>query len=332
MRLPSPGVSAAALVLSSMLASASARAVQSAELYRTEALLYGRFEARTQFAPGEGVVSSFFLWKDGSSSTTSWNELDFEKMNATCRFQTNIWTGTGTQSPQVETPTADLCGAYHTYAFEWTPDYIAWFIDGTQIRRETGAIVADYVKNASQGMTIHFNVWVGDSTFAGVLDPTILPVNQYIDWVQYSSYTNGTFQQQWREEFDGAGIPAGWAVGNWTSALGHSTHNPANVSFVNGIAVLSMTADDQTGYSGPPPVDVATDAGVLPPSSSPTASASGSNGCGCDTGQGETGRILDIIAIVAAGASLMFRRRREVTSCLGEPSRTARSPGLRRIR
>src|SRR5450755_398062 len=47
----------------------AASAVQSAELYGTQAYFYGRFEARVQFAPGEGVVSSFFLWKDGSSST-----------------------------------------------------------------------------------------------------------------------------------------------------------------------------------------------------------------------------------------------------------------------
>ena len=80
----------------STLASASASAVQSAELYRTDAFFYGRFEARVQFAPGEGVVSSFFLWKDGSSSTTSWNELDFEKVKAACQLQTNIWSGTGT--------------------------------------------------------------------------------------------------------------------------------------------------------------------------------------------------------------------------------------------
>jgi len=38
--------------------------VQSAEFYRTQADFYGRFEARIRFAPGEGVVSSFFLWKD----------------------------------------------------------------------------------------------------------------------------------------------------------------------------------------------------------------------------------------------------------------------------
>ena len=162
--LPSRGSIAAAVALACTLASASAFAVQSAELYRTDAFFYGRFEARVQFAPGEGVVSSFFLWKDGSSSTTSWNELDYEKVKTACQLQTNIWSGTGTQSPQIPSITADLCGGYHTYSFEWTPDYIAWFIDGTQLRRETGSVVAEYTQNAAQGMAMHFNVWVGNSS------------------------------------------------------------------------------------------------------------------------------------------------------------------------
>src|SRR6478736_10113831 len=106
-----PALTLAALFLG-VLAPRAASAVQSAELYRTQASFYGRFEARLRFAPGEGVVSSFFLWKDGSSSTTSWNELDYEKINAACRLQTNIWTGKGTQSTQINTPTVDICNGY----------------------------------------------------------------------------------------------------------------------------------------------------------------------------------------------------------------------------
>src|SRR3954471_11666703 len=133
-----------AAILLGVLVPKVASAVQGAELYRTQAYFYGRFEARVRYAPGEGVVSSFFLWRDGSSSTTSWNELDFEKINAGCKLTTNIWTGKGTQSSETNTTSFDVCADYHTYAFEWTPDYIAWLIDGTQIRKVTGASVAEY--------------------------------------------------------------------------------------------------------------------------------------------------------------------------------------------
>ena len=277
---PASAVSMAGLTLTALLLGVlfprAASAVQGAELYRTQAYRYGRFEARVRYAPGEGVVSSFFLWKDGSSATTPWNELDYEKVNGTCRLTTNIWTGRGTQSSQTNTTAFDVCADYHTYVFEWTPDYIAWFIDGAQIRRVTGASVTEYTQNAAQGMAIHFNIWAGDASFGGTLNPSILPVRQYISWAQYSSYANGAFQLQWREDFNGSTIPSGWAAGNWASPFNLSTHNLANVSFVNGIAVLSMTADNATGFTGTPPAD-------------PAGGGAGGTGGSGGTGAGGTG-------------------------------------------
>ena len=294
-----------------VLAPRAASAVQSAELYRTQAYFYGRFEARVRYAPGEGVVSSFFLWKDGSSSTTSWNELDFEKVNASCRLQTNIWTGTGTQSAQFANLNIKICEEFHTYAFEWTPDYIAWFIDGTQIRKVTGASVTEYTQNASQGMAMHFNVWVGNANFGGTLNPATLPVQEFISWAQYSSYANGAFQLEWRDEFDGTTVPAGWAAGDWPDPYSLSTHNTANVTFVDGIAVLSMTGDDATGFSGTPPADVPSDAGAADGSSPPPGATGSGGGCSCRTADGSSCGGAGLIAVML-GAAWASRRRRRV--------------------
>jgi beta-glucanase (GH16 family) len=281
------GLALAALLVAG-LAPSAALAVQGAELYRTSSHRYGRFESRVRYAIGEGVVSSFFLWKEGSSSTTTWNELDYEKINSDCRLTTNIWTGTGQQSSVTHTLTFNVCNDYHTYVMEWTPDYIAWFIDGTQIRRVTGASVTEYTQNAAQGMAIHYNLWVGNSSFGGVLNPSILPVHQFISWVQYSSYANGTFQMQWREDFNGSSMPSGWAEGNWGSPFNLSTHNPANVNYVNGIAVLSLTADNATGYTGTPPVDSG-GGGTSGTGGAGGASGTGGGGAG-GAGTGAAGR------------------------------------------
>jgi MYXO-CTERM domain-containing protein len=234
-----------------------ARAVSSAELYRNQAYLYGRFEARIRFAPGDGVVSSFFLWKSGSEvSGAYWNELDFEKVGADCLLRTNALYGAPkVDTSQTTTVSGDLCGEYHTYGFEWTPTYIAWAVDGVECRREAGAAATAFAQNASAGMQMHFNLWPGDASFGGTFDPAILPVRQYLSWVQYSSYADGVFTLQWREEFDGTTLPSGWAMGSWASPKNYSTHTPANVSFVGGIAVLSLTADDARGFTGDPPPD-----------------------------------------------------------------------------
>jgi hypothetical protein len=178
--------------------------------------------------------------------------------------------------------------------------------------------VAEYTQNAAQGMAMHFNVWVGNSNFGGVLDPAILPVNEYIDWVQYSSYANGAFQLQWREDFDGATIPTGWATGNWASPYNLSTHNPANVNFVNGVAVLSMTADDATGFSGTPPAE--TDAGAvfsLPDAGTGQTTGQTSTsggGCGCDSLDGARLGLSELAAAISGIAAIMYRRRRSSRS------------------
>jgi len=250
---------------------ASAMAMGSAELYNTQAYLYGRFEARVQHAPGDGVVSSFFLWKNGSEvSGAYWNEVDFEKVGADCRMQTNARYGTSAANhSQWNTMPGQSCAEYHDYRIDWTPDYIAWAVDGSEFRRDTGDTAAAFSQNASSGMTIHFNIWPGNSSFGGNINNTTLPVHEYISWVQYSSYDNGNFQVQWREEFQDSGVPVGWAVGDWASAYNLSTHSPQNVAFVDGISVLSLTTDAGTGA----PVTARADDGT-----SGTAGASGGTG------------------------------------------------------
>jgi MYXO-CTERM domain-containing protein len=259
----------------------------SAELYTTNSYLYGRFDARVQFAPGDGVVSSFFLWKNGSDAANAyWNELDYEKIGADCHIQLNNTYGSpSTQHQSTPSLGFDLCGGYHDYRFEWTPTYIAWAVDGKEIRRDTGDAATAYAQNATAGMTIHFNIWPGNSSFGGNINNTTLPVHQYISWVQYSSYDNGNFTVQWREDFQTSGVPSGWAVGNWSSPYNLSTHNPANVAFVNGIAVLSLTADNTTGAPGTPPVDSST--GGTGSGGSPAAG--GATGSGGMNGVGGTG-------------------------------------------
>jgi hypothetical protein len=253
----------------------AALAVSSAELYTSESYGYGRMEARVQFAPGSGVVSSVFSWKDKSEQPgVFWNELDFEKLGGDCYMQTNpIYGNPAGNHEQKHTLTLDMCGALHTYAYEWTPEAIVWLIDGVEIRRETGDMAKAFVDNAPNGMQLHLNVWPGDVTFGGAFDPAILPVHQYVDWVQFYKYEGGEFTLAWREDFDGGALPQGWQTGTWGSPKNYSTHSAQNVSFMGGFAVLSLTADDAQGPGG----------AVLPMGSSGGSGAGGSGAGGSGT-------------------------------------------------
>jgi len=260
--------------------STAAHATSSGELYTSESYSYGRFEARVQFAGGEGVVGSFFLWKDGSELEDAyWNELDLETVWGDCELFTNTLYGNPEAGHSESAGTAGAwCTGFHTYAYEWTPDYIAWFMDGTELRRETEADAIAFRDNAgTDGMAIHFNVWPGDSTFGGNFSEAILPLHEYINWVQYSSYADGVFTLEWREDFAGSTKPDGWLTGNWDSPKGLSTHSANNVSFLDGYAVLSLTTDAAEGPAGAAPADPE---GGGPTATGGTSATGGSDGAG----------------------------------------------------
>lgn len=276
------------------LSARPAAAVSSAEFYTGTAYGFGRFEARMQFVAGDGVVGSFFLWKEGSElSGAYWNELDFEKVGATCELKTNVIHGnppsfTNSRSyPLV--PTA--CDTYRVYAYEWTPEAIVWLIDGVEVRRETGPAAAAFAQNAAAGMQIRFNVWVGDATFGGNFSPDILPVHQYVDWVQYSTYADGVFTLAWREDFNGPAPPVTWLTGSWSSPKNLSNHAPANVNVLDGNLVLSLTADGAQGPAGAMPEPSPSTAGTA--GMAGMAGTAGTAGSGGSAGAGATSETSD---------------------------------------
>lgn len=229
----------------------SAAAVSSAELIRIAPHRHGRFEARLRFAAGDGVVSSFFLWKDGSERPgTAWNEIDIEKVGADCRgYSSNAIYGNPAQHhTEPVTLAADLCGELHTHAIEWTPSLLRWIVDGVEVRRLGPEALAAFERDASAGLQLRFNVWPGDESFGGRFSTAVLPTRQYIDSVTYSQYTpgagadGGDFTPTWSESCDAALGPA-WSYGSWGSPLGHSTHAPANVTVADGFCVLTLRED-----------------------------------------------------------------------------------------
>jgi len=240
----------------------SSLAVSGAELFTVDAYRYGKFEARVRFAPSDGVVSSFFLWKpDSEMADVYWNELDIEKIGA-CHYSSNaFWGLPEQQTPQEIEVEEDICGEWHTHALEWTPQSIVWKLDDRELRRIEGDIAAAFEANAAEGMHIRFNLWVGTPDFGGNWNDASLPDYEYIQWVAYSAYTPGSgtdgsdFTLDWREDFDGNTLPSGWATGNWESPLGQSQHAPENVVIRDGVAILALTADDALGYDGTPPAD-----------------------------------------------------------------------------
>ncbi|HSX85877.1 MAG TPA: family 16 glycosylhydrolase, partial [Cellvibrio sp.] len=182
----------ALLLLSStifMAGHATAKPYKGAEIYSNQSYHYGRYEMRMRAAKGSGVLSTFFTYKNGSEQNgVFWEEIDIEifgKNNAT-QWQSNVIIGTNrptTKTEGVHTAPVSLGDAYHTYVLEWTPNYIAWFVDGAEIRRINGG---QFVTGLTNPQSIRFNLWAANiAEWVGPWNPNILPVYQFIDYIDY---------------------------------------------------------------------------------------------------------------------------------------------------
>lgn len=249
------------LVLGAGLANlTNAKSYKGAEIYSRESYLYGRYETRMRVAKASGVLSTFFTYKDGSEiGNTFWEEIDIEvfgKNNAT-EWQSNVILGSSRptiHAEQVHSAGTSLADAYHTYVVEWTPDYVAWFVDGTEVRRITGTST---VTSLTSPQSLHFNLWSSESAeWTGAWNDSVLPVYQFVNYIDYKAYNTTTkqFEGGWRDDFDTFDTNR-WSKASWTFDTNRVDFVPENVAVKNGILVLALTKENDTGYTGTPPAD-----------------------------------------------------------------------------
>lgn len=239
---------------------ATAKSYKGAEIFSSDAYLYGRYEIRMRVANASGVLSTFFTYKDGSEiGNTFWEEIDIEvfgKNNAT-EWQSNVILGSSRptiHTEQVHTAATSLADAYHTYVVEWTPDYVAWFVDGVEVRRITGTSTVTSLTNKQ---SLRFNIWSSESAaWVGAWDDSVLPVYQFVNYIDYKAYntTSKTFEGGWRDDFDTFDTSR-WSKANWSFDTNRVDFAPENALVKNGILVLALTKENATGYAGTPPVD-----------------------------------------------------------------------------
>ena len=240
------------------------------ELYTLEEYQYGKFEARMMMAAASGTVSSMFLYQNGSEIADGrpWVEVDIEVLGKSpSSFQSNIITGkAGAQITSEKhhglSPAADQ--AFHTYAIEWTPNYVRWTIDGVEVRKtETGVNDnKNQVANLTGTQGLRFNLWSSESTaWVGAFDESKLPLFQFINWVKVYKYTPGKgedgsdFTLYWTDNFD-TFDSSRWGKGDWTFDGNRVDLTDKNIYCKDGMVILALTRKGQESYNGPTPVDI----------------------------------------------------------------------------
>ena len=253
-----------------------AKPYKGGEIYSQESFLYGKFEMQMQAAPGSGVLSTFFTYKNGSEiGSTFWEEIDIEIFGKGSgnQWQSNIILGS--QRPTLHTEAVhtapnSLTNSYNRYRLEWTPEYVAWFVNDVEVRRINEP---NTVTSLTSPQSLRFNLWASDAPgWVGEWNANILPTHQFIDYFAYTPYNTatGSFDtsspHSWRDDFNSFDSVR-WGKADWTFDGNRVDFSPSNVNVRNGVLVLSLTHEGAEGYNGTPP---------QPPSSSSSSSSSSS--------------------------------------------------------
>ncbi|MCX6136609.1 MAG: family 16 glycosylhydrolase, partial [Ignavibacteriales bacterium] len=233
----------------------NAKVYKGAEYRTKESYLYGRFEVRMMSSQREGMLSSFFTYNDTIPFDASkWNEIDIEilgRYTDDVQFNT-ITPGTTNHVGRRCTPFNPALG-FHTYSIEWTPGYVAWFIDGVDALRQTGA----HIQTLIHSQKIMMNIWIPTApNWAGEWNDNVLPAFAYYDYVSYAAYTPGTgsvgsnnnFTPKWKDDFnvyDGTR----WDKASHTWSDNQCDLIPDNIVFKDGCMILCLTKETATGYT-----------------------------------------------------------------------------------
>ena len=230
---------------------AKSQLYRGSELRTLEPVLYGKFEVRYKPAQGDGLVSSFFVYNDDFPNT-DWVEVDIEVLGRYPNIvDMNVITNTSHLRTHFTTMNTHL--DFQVYGFEWTPDHVAWFINGEEVYRQTDDHIGDLVYPAKIMMNIWNPVY---EDWVGIWDDRVLPRFAYYDWVRYASYTpgsgdtgtNNNFTFQWQDDFDEFDENLWEKSHNHTWGGNQSLFIEENIVFENGYMILCLTDNENIGY------------------------------------------------------------------------------------
>ncbi|WP_246070747.1 carbohydrate binding domain-containing protein [Paenibacillus kobensis] len=188
---------------------------------------YGRFEARMQLPTGEGVWPAFWMMPAGSEYGTWASSGEIDIMEARGRLPEEV-AGTihfGKPAPNNKStgatydfPTGQSIAEYHTYAVEWEPGEIRWYVDGNLFQKvnnwdSTGAGQPDkyaYPAPFDKPFYMILNLAIG-GMFDGNRLPndSLLPATMKVDYVRVYDLTGRPYRTPTEPVITKEPFPAG---------------------------------------------------------------------------------------------------------------------------
>jgi beta-glucanase (GH16 family) len=209
-----------------------------AEIRTNESFLYGRFEVKMKSAEASGMLISFFTFYDSPDFLTNWNEIDIEILG---RYQNEVQFNAIVGKHEMHeyrqildyNPHQD----FHRYAFDWTPDYIAWSVDGKEVYKQTG----EHIAKMNKPQKIMMNIWPSQFwEWTGPWQEEKLPLYAQYEYVKYYTYKNGQFDLSWEDEFDKLDNLR-WSFATHSFDGNACQFDPSNAKIKDGRLILSLT-------------------------------------------------------------------------------------------
>jgi endo-1,3-1,4-beta-glycanase ExoK len=132
---------------------------------------YGYYEVRMRVPRGDGIVAAFLSYSMPEGRATQ-QEIDIEFVGSRPNMiELGYHKGRHSEAQRVHLP-FDATEDFHTYAFEWTPEGIRWFVDN----RLTHVYANDYTRGLSAPERIYLSLSASRiAAWTGALDRSLAP-------------------------------------------------------------------------------------------------------------------------------------------------------------
>jgi beta-glucanase (GH16 family) len=156
---------------------------------------YGRFEARIKIPRGQGIWPAF--WMLGGLPWPDRGEIDI--MENIGREPNRVYgtlhgpgySGGNAISSSYTLPSGNFADAFHTFAVDWAPDSVTWYVDGIQYARKTPADLRGNPWVFDHPFFMIMNVAVGGN-WPGYPDATTtFPQQMLVDYVRVWAWNTG---------------------------------------------------------------------------------------------------------------------------------------------
>ena len=137
-------------------------------------------------------------------SVSEWEEIDIELVPSkeANPFFTNLIYRNHAMDGEYH-PNFDPGNNWHDYEIEWKPSYIAWKLDGVEVRRETSSNEA--VRDMDKWSLLYMNFWTPMwNDWGGGRNDSTMPWYAKYDYIEAYDWdaSTDTFNLRFRDDFD----------------------------------------------------------------------------------------------------------------------------------